>query len=282
MDELLPIFEREGVQLIIEPRPDDFIEDGLEAVKMIRGLNNQAALTLHRNPRAVPGQGPPFPLLGSTMHQKENQHREPDLRLHRAGSTRDGCEFRHGSCHRPRLRRLRGPGCPRRYQWAMLAQPSAIVATPRVAVSRYEGHHQRQERTMHIRPKPPTVKNSPEQFTGDVWFDVIASPQDENQRMVVGIVRFAPGARTAWHSHANGQTLHVTHGVARMQARGGDIIEVQAGQTVYTPPGEEHWHGAAPDDFMEHLAMFENSDDPNATTDWGQHVTDEEYNTSRH
>ena len=72
------------------------------------------------------------------------------------------------------------------------------------------------------------MKNPPEQFTGDVWFDVIASPQDEDQRMVVGLVRFAPGARTAWHSHAKGQTLHVTHGIARMQARGGDIIEVQA------------------------------------------------------
>jgi quercetin dioxygenase-like cupin family protein len=135
--------------------------------------------------------------------------------------------------------------------------------------------------TMDIRPKPPTVKNPPEQFTGDVWFDVIASPQNEIQRMVVGLVRFAPGARTAWHSHAKGQTLHVTQGVARMQARGGDLIEVHAGQTVYTPPGEEHWHGATPDDFMEHIAMFENSDDPDATTDWGPHVTDEEYNTTQ-
>ena len=90
------------------------------------------------------------------------------------------------------------------------------------------------------------------------------------------------GIGQAWHSHANGQTLHVTQGVARMQARGGDIIEVQPGQTVYTPPGEEHWHGATPGDFMEHIAMYENSDDPNATTVWGQHVTDEEYNTSPH
>jgi quercetin dioxygenase-like cupin family protein len=135
--------------------------------------------------------------------------------------------------------------------------------------------------TMDIRPKPPTVKNPPEQFTGDVWFDVIASPQDENQRMVVGLVRFAPGARTVWHSHAKGQTLHVTQGVARMQARGGDLIEVHAGQTVYTPPGEEHWHGVTLDDFMEHIAMFESSDDPNATTDWRPHVTDEEYTTTQ-
>jgi len=134
---------------------------------------------------------------------------------------------------------------------------------------------------MQIRLKPPTVKNPPEQFTGDVWFDVIASPQAEDQRMVVGLVRFAPGARTAWHSHAKGQTLHVTQGVALMQSRGGDIIVVHPGQTVYTPPGEEHWPGATPDDFMEHLAMFENSDDRSTTTDWGQHVTDEEYNASR-
>jgi hypothetical protein len=63
------------------------------------------------------------------------------------------------------------------------------------------------------------VKNPPEQFTGDAWFDVIASPQHKDQRMVVGLVRFAPGARTAWHSHANGQTLHVTHDIARMHAR---------------------------------------------------------------
>lgn len=133
---------------------------------------------------------------------------------------------------------------------------------------------------MHIQPKPPTVKNPSEQFTGDVWFDVIATPQHENQRMVAGLVRFAPSARTAWHSHANGQTLHVTHGIARMQSRGGDIITVHPGQTVYTPPDEEHWHGATPDDFMEHLAMFETGDDPGTGTTWGEHVTDQEYNNT--
>ena len=133
---------------------------------------------------------------------------------------------------------------------------------------------------MHIRPKPPTVKNPPHQFTGDVWFDVIATPQHEAQRMVCGLVRFAPGARTAWHSHVNGQTLHVTHGIARMQARGGAVIEVHPGQTVYTPPGEEHWHGATPDDFMEHLAMFEYGDDPSTSTVWGDHVTDQEYDNA--
>ena len=121
------------------------------------------------------------------------------------------------------------------------------------------------------------MKNPPEYFTGDVWVDGLASPQDNGQRMVVAKVRFAPGGRTAWHSHALGQTLHVTEGVALMQARGGEILEVHPGQTIYTPPGEEHWHGATPDDFMEHLAMLENGDDPAATTTWLEQVTDEEY-----
>jgi quercetin dioxygenase-like cupin family protein len=130
---------------------------------------------------------------------------------------------------------------------------------------------------MRIQEKRPTVKNPPEYFTGDVWLDMIATPQDPGQRMSVGKVRFAPGARTAWHSHVLGQTLHITEGVALLQARGGQIVEVHAGQTVYTPPGEEHWHGASPDDFMEHLAMFEIGDDPATATTWLEHVTDDEY-----
>ena len=74
---------------------------------------------------------------------------------------------------------------------------------------------------MDVDPRKPTVKNPPEQFTGDVWLDPIASPRDQGERMTVARVRFAPGARTAWHSHALGQTLHVTQGVAWVQSRGG-------------------------------------------------------------
>lgn len=133
---------------------------------------------------------------------------------------------------------------------------------------------------MDITPKPPTVKNPPEQFTGDVWLDMIASPQNENQRMIVAKVRFVPGARTAWHSHANGQTLHITEGVGLVQSRGGQIVEVHPGQTIYTPPGEVHWHGAAPDSYMEHLAMLESGGDP-ADSGWFEHVSDEEYNGPR-
>jgi quercetin dioxygenase-like cupin family protein len=116
---------------------------------------------------------------------------------------------------------------------------------------------------VQIDPRPATTKNPAEQFTGDVWLDPVAGPR-------------APGARTAWHSHALGQTLHVTQGVAWIGTRD-DKVEVTAGSTVYCAPGETHWHGAAPDSFMEHLAMLDTSDDPTTTTTWLAHVTDEEY-----
>ncbi|WP_043497296.1 cupin domain-containing protein [Georgenia sp. SUBG003] len=134
---------------------------------------------------------------------------------------------------------------------------------------------------MDIDPRTPTTKNPPEQFTGDVWVDPIALPREEGQRMVVAFVRFAPGARTAWHSHARGQTLHITQGIAWVQSRGGAKVELHPGQTVYCPAGEEHWHGAAPDSFMEHLAMLENAGDSAATTTWLEHVTDDEYQTGK-
>ena len=129
---------------------------------------------------------------------------------------------------------------------------------------------------MNIEPITPTIKNSPEQFIGDVWVDPVAAPHDADQWMTVAIVRFAPGARTAWHSHARGQYLRVTQGVARFGDREGNIIEVHPGETLYTPPGQDHWHAAAPGCFVEHIAMLESADDRSATTDWKEHVTDDE------
>ncbi|MFG1913125.1 cupin domain-containing protein [Kribbella sp. NPDC048928] len=130
---------------------------------------------------------------------------------------------------------------------------------------------------MQIVPRPATTKNPPNKFTGDVWLDPIASPRDEGQRMIVANVRFAPGARTAWHSHALGQTLRIAQGVAWIQSRGGQKVTAHPGQTIYCPPGEEHWHGATPDAFMEHLAMLDNANDPATTTTWLEHVSDDEY-----
>ena len=128
---------------------------------------------------------------------------------------------------------------------------------------------------MEILRREPTTKGTPDRFIGDVWVDRVAGGEP-GSHIRVSVVRFAPGARNAWHAHAVGQTVHVTDGVGRIQARGGDVIEMRAGDTVVTPPGEWHWHGAAPDRFMTHLAIFEASDD-GAETEWGDLVTDREY-----
>lgn len=130
---------------------------------------------------------------------------------------------------------------------------------------------------MNIEPFAPSAKNPPEQFAGDVWVDMIAVPHESDQRMSVALVKFAPGARTAWHSHARGQYLRVTQGIARFGQRDGTIIEVHPGQTLYTPPGQDHWHAAAGGTFMEHIAMLESGDDPTTTTTWKEHITNDDY-----
>lgn len=131
---------------------------------------------------------------------------------------------------------------------------------------------------MNIEPKQPTTKGPAEYFTGDVYIDAIATRKPNPSRMIVSRVRFTPDARTAWHCHALGQTLHITDGVALLGTRDGTVIEVRPGQSVYTPPGEEHWHGATPTDFMSHLAMLEGVEDGDGTT-WLEQVTDEQYHT---
>ena len=128
---------------------------------------------------------------------------------------------------------------------------------------------------MEILQKQPTVKASPDRFIGEAWIDRIASGE-EPSRVRVNVVRFAPGARNAWHRHAVGQTVHVTEGVGRIQSRGGEIVEIRAGDTVHTPPGEWHWHGAAPEHFMTHLAIWE-APAEGAESEFADHVSDAEY-----
>jgi len=116
-----------------------------------------------------------------------------------------------------------------------------------------------------------TTSNGPaELFTGDVWIDSITRGLPISQ-LNVAAVRFSPGARTAWHSHDGGQTLYVTEGRGLVQARGQEIVDLNPGDVVYAPDGEEHWHGAASDRFMTHLSITEGS------PHWGLHVTDAEY-----
>ncbi|MFE4683949.1 cupin domain-containing protein [Streptomyces sp. NPDC056721] len=109
---------------------------------------------------------------------------------------------------------------------------------------------------MELLKQQPTIKAPGDWFTGDVWFDINYSGE-EPSRMGMNMVRFLPGARTDWHHHAVGQTLHVVSGIALIGTRDGTILEAHPGQTVTCPPGEEHWHGATPDRFMEHLALWE-------------------------
>src|SRR5215211_1150485 len=128
---------------------------------------------------------------------------------------------------------------------------------------------------MKILELQPTTKAPNEKFVGDAWYDVIARG-DPPTRVRVTVVRFAPGARSAWHAHALGQTLHVTEGVGLVQARETEVMVIRAGDTVLTPAGEWHWHGAAPDRFMTHLAIWE-APEAGPEIEWGEQVTDEDY-----
>ena len=130
---------------------------------------------------------------------------------------------------------------------------------------------------MEIQPKQPSAKGPAEWFTGDVWIDAIARGE-EPSRIRVNAVHFTPGARTAWHSHALGQTLYVTEGEGRVQSRGERHRRRSAPATSSRRPADEwHWHGAAPDHFMTHLSITEGVPRARAETDWGDHVTDAEY-----
>lgn len=131
---------------------------------------------------------------------------------------------------------------------------------------------------MELQPRQPSIKGPAEWFTGDVWIDTIVRGE-EPSRVRALAVRFAPGARTAWHCHAVGQTLYVTEGAGLVQSRGGDVTEIRPGDIVSTPSDEWHWHGAAPDHFMTHLSITEAvPGDARPEADWGEHVTDDEYN----
>jgi len=114
-----------------------------------------------------------------------------------------------------------------------------------------------------------------EWFTGAVYIDTVATPSAAS-RLNASSVHFTPGARTAWHTHPNGQTIFVLEGVGLCQRRGGEIELIRPGDRVFFEPGENHWHGAAPNRFMVHIAMQQNDESGSPVT-WGEHVTDEHY-----
>jgi quercetin dioxygenase-like cupin family protein len=122
-------------------------------------------------------------------------------------------------------------------------------------------------------------KGPEEWFTGTVWIDEVVTGAVPS-RLVAARVSFEPGARTAWHTHPVGQTLHVLTGLGRVQSKGEPVREIRPGDTVWIDAGEIHWHGAALGHTMVHLAMQE-TDEHGVNVMWLKHVTDAEYSDSK-
>lgn len=123
----------------------------------------------------------------------------------------------------------------------------------------------------------PTRRGPADWFTGTVWQDPIVEAPGP-ARLRATIVRFDPGARTAWHTHPLGQTLYVLAGSGLAQSWGGPIRQIRAGDVIWIPPGEKHWHGAGPKTALTHVAMQEALD--GVAVDWLEHVTDGEYSSA--
>ena len=120
----------------------------------------------------------------------------------------------------------------------------------------------------------PPAKAPAEWFTGTVRIDpLFQAPAPA--RVAGASVTFEPGARASWHTHPLGQTLIVTAGVGRVQRWGGPIEEIRPGDVVWIPPGEKHWHGAAPTTAMTHIAVHEFKD--GTAVEWMEKVTDDQY-----
>ena len=123
-----------------------------------------------------------------------------------------------------------------------------------------------------------TAPGPKEWFTGAVFIDSVAVPSGPS-RLNASSVHFTPGARTAWHTHPNGQTIFVLEGMGLAQARGGPIRVLRPGDRVFFEPGEEHWHGAASTRFMTHIAMLD-VDEEGKTATWGPLVSEAEYSAA--
>jgi len=121
-----------------------------------------------------------------------------------------------------------------------------------------------------------SIKGPADWFTGTVRIDPLFRQAEEPARATGADVTFEPSARTAWHTHPMGQTLIVTVGCGLVQVWGGPIEEIRPGDVVWFPPGEKHWHGAAPNTSMTHIAIQEQHD--GKTVEWLEKVSDEQYN----
>lgn len=140
-------------------------------------------------------------------------------------------------------------------------------------LSRHADHGQK---AMKItRSAVETTRGPEDWFTGFVFVDTVSTPS-EAWPLGAASVHFAPGARTAWHTHPHGQTIWVTEGVGLCQREGGPVEVIRLGDRVFFEPGENHWHGATARHFMTHVAM-QLTDETGSPVTWGRHVTDDEY-----
>ena len=124
----------------------------------------------------------------------------------------------------------------------------------------------------HKRSHDIDWKPAPEEnFTGRAWFGPLSKVPDPGLN-ALGVL-FEPGARTDWHTHPDGQVLYIASGAGRVQTENGETVEVAAGDVVYSPAGEKHWHGAAEHSYMMHLSLT-----TGGPTEWvDEKVTDEDY-----
>ncbi|WP_163998367.1 cupin domain-containing carboxymuconolactone decarboxylase family protein [Pyxidicoccus caerfyrddinensis] len=120
----------------------------------------------------------------------------------------------------------------------------------------------------------PSREGPAENFTGAVRVDPLFQAKAP-ARASGAAVTFEPGARSAWHTHPLGQILYVSEGVGRVQRWGDPVEEIRQGDVVWIPPGQKHWHGAAPDSRMTHVAVSEHLE--GRSVDWMEKVTDAEY-----
>lgn len=120
-----------------------------------------------------------------------------------------------------------------------------------------------------------TVRGPAASFTGTVWQEpIITAPAPALLKS--NLVRFEPGARTAWHDHPMGQTLYVTEGTGIIQRWQGEAHLIRPGDVIWIPPHEKHWHGARSTNAMIHISMQESPEGVGAVN-WMEHVTDEQY-----
>jgi quercetin dioxygenase-like cupin family protein len=112
-------------------------------------------------------------------------------------------------------------------------------------------------------------ESPPDHFTGAVWNSRLSEVEGGHTMIAV---QFAPGARSDWHSHPTGQVLYVVSGAGLVQTADGSTAQISAGDVVYSPPGERHWHGARPDSPMMHLSLT-----TQGATEWEGKVSDEDY-----